>query len=644
MSSTAERPWRIPYGVADFIKLREGHEYYIDKTHYLPLLEQAGRFLFLLRPRRFGKSLLQSVMECYYDAGWAERFDKLFADTWIHRQPTLEQGQYLCLRFDFSAVSSSPAEVRESFEAHTRIILSGVLERNRARLPEGLPERVLAETTLNRRLERLIDGLLGCDLSLYLFIDEYDNFANNILVNAGRDAYRELTHSSGFFRDFFALLKEAVGRTGSGLARLFITGVSPITLDDVTSGFNIGRNISLDPRFNALLGFTHDELERLFADFGQDFSAHRAIIDEWYNHYHFHKARREPIVNSDMALYYLQSLVDLDQPPDDLIDHNVRIDYGKLRHLVQIDRQLADRQLVDRQLAEQPVADHQLAESQRPERQTTPATPATDGSGHRKERLNGNFSRLRAIIETGEEVASIQTSFPAEGLLRQDNFVSLVYYLGLLSFAGEREGTPLLKIPNRTVRQLMYGYLRTAYDEVGIFRPSTYAVAEKLRHMAYRGDWEGFFDYLAEEIARQASVRDFLQGEKMIQGFLLAWLNLSPYFRVFSEAEQAGGFVDLYLAPFYFRYPDMRHAYLIELKYLSRSEDSPAKREQLLEEGRAQLRHYAGDARIGAQLGEAELHPIVLLYSGWELVQREAVALDPVALFCVDLEQAIGDR
>ncbi|WP_462321185.1 PD-(D/E)XK nuclease domain-containing protein [Halochromatium sp.] len=202
----------------------------------------------------------------------------------------------------------------------------------------------------------------------------------------------------------------------------------------------------------------------------------------------------------------------------------------------------------------------------------------------------------------------------------------MLYYLGLLSFAGEREGRPLLKIPNRTVRQLMYGYLRAAYDEVGVFRPSTYEISDRLNKMAYRGQWEGFFDYLAEEIAQQASIRDFLQGEKVLQGFLLAWLNLSPYFRVFSEVEQGGGFVDLYLAPFYFRYPDMRHAYLIELKYLSRSGDRPAKRAQLITDAQSQLRRYAADARIGAELGAATLHPILLLYSGWELVHREAVA------------------
>jgi hypothetical protein len=178
--------------------------------------------------------------------------------------------------------------------------------------------------------------------------------------------------------------------------------------------------------------------------------------------------------------------------------------------------------------------------------------------------LNGNFSRLREIIESGEQVSLVQVSFPVEGLLQPGNFVSLLYYLGLLTFAGEREDSPLLKIPNRTIRQLMYGYLREAYQEVEIFQPSTWTLGEKLRAMAYRGEWAAFFDYLSEQIHQQASVRDYLQGEKMIQGFLLAWLNLTPYFRVWSEQEWGGGFVDLYLAPFYARYHDMRHVSVSE--------------------------------------------------------------------------------
>lgn len=569
-------PLRIPYGVADFVKLRQRHHYFVDKTHYLPLLEQAGEFLFLIRPRRFGKSLLQSVMECYYDQRWEPHFDELFHDTWIHAHPTQEKHRYLALRFDFSAVDPDSRKMAASFETYIRIELESFVQRYAAYLPAAQGQKILDEQTAPARIEQLIRTTDTLGLPLYLFIDEYDNFANNLLVREGRRKYQELTHGGGFFRHFFSVLKEGVGRTGSGLARLFITGVSPITMDDVSSGFNIGINISLDPRFNGLLGFTTDEMARLFTAFGQDYAAHRPVLDEWYNHYRFHKQSRESVTNSDMALYYLRVLDQLQTPPDELIDHNVRIDYGKLCYLVQIDRS-----------------------------------------------LNGNFSRLREIIETGEQVGDVQVSFPVEALFQTQNFVSLLYYLGLLTFAGERDARPLLKIPNRTVRQLMYSYLRDAYQEVEVFRPSLWTLGDLLNAMAYRGEWAAFFDYLSEQIQQQASVRDYLQGEKMIQGFLLAWLNLTPYFQVWSEQEWGGGFVDLYLAPFYARYRDMRHAYLIELKYLKRGEDNPAQRQKVIAEAQTQLQQYIQDARVRELLGPATLHPLILAYSGWELVYRE---------------------
>ena len=595
MTIQAQTPLRIPYGVADYVKLRTRGHYFVDKTHYLPLLEQSGEFLFLIRPRRFGKSLLQSVMECYYDAEWAKQFDDLFGGTWIHAQPTPERGQYLTLRFDFSMVATSqPEQIAASFDAHLRLRIDDLLVRHATAIPPEDAEAIRREPNSTQKLQHLFGVLTQRRLGLYLFIDEYDHFANNILVRQGAEAYRALTHGGGFFRDFFALLKGATGQSGGGLERLFITGVSPLTMDDVTSGFNIGANISLDPSFNGLLGFTHAELETLFAAFGQDLAPHRAIIDEWYNHYHFHKGRHEPIVNSDMALYYLQSLYRLNTPPDELIDHNVRIDYGKLRHLLLVDQQMM------RAGSEAPSAGVAL---------------------------NGNFSQLRALIESGEVVSPVQTSFPAERLHQPENFVSLLYYLGLLSFAGERRGLPLLRVPNQTVHQLLYGYLREAYADAGIFRPATWRIADLLGRMAYGGDWQPFFTYLAECISEQASVRDYLQGEKMIQGFLLAWLNLTPYFQVWSEQEQGGGFVDLYLAPFHFRYPDMEHAYLIELKYLKRNEDSPDRRKERLEEARAQLRRYVGDRRVRETLGGAKLHLLVLLYSGWELVHCEELQI-----------------
>ena len=330
-------PLRIPYGVADFVKLRRGNEYYVDKTAYLPLLE-AGRFLFLIRPRRFGKSLLQSVMECYYDRRWEPDFDEFFGGTWIHAHPTAEKHRYLALRFDFSAVDADSSRMAASFETYCRIELESFLGRYAALIPAEPAEKVIAEPNTPARLERLFRTADALGLALYLFIDEYDNFANNLLVREGRDKYQELTHGGGFFRHFFSVLKEGVGRTGGGLARLFITGVSPITMDDVTSGFNIGTNISLDTRFNGIMGFDRAERQHLFADFGHDYADHEDVIDDWYDHYSFSFDAREPIANSDMVLYYLQSLRGNGGAPRELIDHNVRIDYGKLRYLVQIDR------------------------------------------------------------------------------------------------------------------------------------------------------------------------------------------------------------------------------------------------------------------------------------------------------------------
>ena len=248
----SESPLRIPYGVADFYKLRRGNEYYVDKTAYLPLLESAGRFLFLIRPRRFGKSLLQSMMECYYDSEWVKQSDELFAHTWIAEHPTPEKGRYLALRFDFSMVNLLDG-LADSFDDHVRIRLNGFLQRHVERIPADQATAILGEANSYQRLQRLFAVLAEQGLSLYLFIDEYDNFANNLLVSQGQEAYRELTHGGGFFKSFFALLKGAAGNTHGGLARLFITGVSPLTMDDVTSGFNIGTNISLDPDFNGLL-------------------------------------------------------------------------------------------------------------------------------------------------------------------------------------------------------------------------------------------------------------------------------------------------------------------------------------------------------------------------------------------------------
>lgn len=572
-------PYRIPYGAADFIKLRRYNEYYQDKTAYLPLLEEAGRFLFLIRPRRFGKSLLQSVMECYYDVNRIEKFDELFGGTWIHTNPTAEKHQYMVLRFDFSCVHGKNLEQMEaSFDNYCRRQLDKFVSDYRNYLPAETEQRLLQQPTVHAAVGKLLEEIDKYDPPpLYLFIDEYDNFANTLLSTEGREAYQQLTHAHGFLRDFFAELKGATGATGSALSRLFITGVSPVTLDDVTSGFNIGRNISLEPRLNGLLGFNEAELSELFAAFNQNYADHRDLMQKWYNHYRFHPEATESITNSDMALHYLQGLNWNGVPPDDLIDTNVRIDYNKLRHLIQLER-----------------------------------------------KLNGSFKRLNQIIANEGIASEIKTSFPAERLGESDNFISLLYFFGLLTFTTEQfEGKPLLTIPNQTVRALSYGYIRDALEDVGLFRPDIFTIGEKLSAFAWRGEWKPFFEHLSEQIGLHAGMRDYLDGEKVVQGFLLAWLNLNSWFYVLSEKELGGGFVDLYLSPFRAKYPDLNHAWMIELKYLSRSSDTPKERQALIADAKTQLQRYRHDQRIIERAEGAEIHSLIFLYVGWELVHCE---------------------
>jgi len=206
-------------------------------------------------------------------------------------------------------------------------------------------------------------------------------------------------------------------------------------------------------------------------------------------------------------------------------------------------------------------------------------------------------------------------------LLNQENFISLLSYLGLLTFAGTRDGDPLLKIPNHTVKDLMYGYFRAGLEDVDIFKLDTSKMFTLLRNMAYHGQWRVFFDYINSEIQKQASVRDHLNGEKVFQGFLIAYLNMTHHFFTRSEHEFNGGFVDLYLEPFVARFPDMKYGYLIELKYLSEKEASskkgPEKLQKKIDEAHSQLIRYANDERLQKYAEQIAFKKVVLVYKGW---------------------------
>ena len=578
----------IPYGDADFKRIRLTGSLYVDKTRFLRRLERV-RFAVLIRPRRFGKSCWISLLEHYYDRTRGDAFDTVFGGTDIAREPTDERNRYVVLRFNFSAFNDTLKMLERNFEEYCRLEIRHALERNPDLFPEPALERILAPDFVAGILNELFAYAGDHGVALYVLIDEYDNFANTILAHHGEAAYRGITHGGGFYRNFFATLKAGAERSDGGIARLFITGVSPITLDDVTSG-NIGKNISLDADFNELLGFTEPEVRGLLETYralgvlDQDLDEALDTMRDWYDGYRFAAHARRSVYNTDMVLYYLTESIPNRPPPDYLIDMNVRVDYGKLRHLLVVGRQ-----------------------------------------------LNGNFDLLRHVAGEERVACDIQPGFPLERLTRRENFLSLLHFFGLLSIREVADGRPVLAIPNQTVRRLLYGFLRDAYHDVGTFAVDLFAFDQLMSAMANAGTWRPVFEFLRDAVAAQTGIRDYIAGEKVLQGFLAAYLSVCPYFVFRSEAELGKGYADIALEPLLARYPHLRRGYLIELKYVKRRDPpDPGHLDAAAQAAAAQLRGYLADERLARQYPAVRFIGLVLVFHGWELVRYDAVELESV--------------
>ncbi|MCP5104578.1 MAG: AAA family ATPase [bacterium] len=580
---------KIPYGVTDYGVIRTEDMYYVDKTAFLGTIEDAGKYLFFIRPRRFGKSLLLAVMETYYDILKKDRFDLYFKDTAIHRNPTKEKNDYLVLKFNFSAVDPHRERLAKSFLNNIRTEVDSFLYKYSNLLVEPILKKSSAEIDqTNSAADILFKVTKLCrdsNRKIYIIIDEYDNFANTILASSGSKAYEDLTHGEGFFKAFFNFLKEGTTGTDAPISRLFITGVSPVTLDDVTSGFNIGKNISIEPKFNEMLGFTENDVIEMIEYYrGHGLIKHPTpylmeIMNAWYNNYVFSKNSETTLFNSDMVLYFIDLYKNYSEVPDNLIDRNVRIDYGKLRHLI----------ILDSEKGKLP---------------------------------NGNFSRLKEIIEKGEiKSKEIVEGFPVEKITHTKNFLSLLFYFGLLTVKGVEAGEVLLQIPNETVRQLFYDYISEAYEETGTFSLDWYHYDRLMHAMAYEGKWKPLFEYISKRMKESMSLRDLITGEKSIQAFLTVYLGLSQIYIIHPERELNKGFADIFLEPFTARYHEMKYAYILEIKYLKKGAKKDVKKDigVIVKEAEAQLQKYSLDAKLKKSIENKTLIKLVLVFSGTEL-------------------------
>ena len=576
-------PKRIPYGMMNFVNVRERDCYYVDKTRFIEEVEKSNMFFFYIRPRRFGKSLTLSMLQHYYDVNDADKFDMLYKGLYIGDHPTPEHNTYLVIKLNFAVVNAELNNYRKALDAHCNTAFGVFCDRYKDYLPEGIWERMKAECSgAVEQLDFLYNRCAEAGQKIYLFIDEYDHFTNKILAEPHcLEEYRSETHGTGYLRNFFDTIKAG---TDSSIERVFVTGVSPVTMDDLTSGFNIGTNYSLNPRFNEMTGFTEQEVRDMLTYYTDFCDIHNYTVDElieimkpWYDNYCFAKqalTKSIRMFNCDMVLYYLRNYMDYGHAPEQMIDPNTKTDYGKMKKLLQFDKLDGERKGI-----------------------------------------------IRKIAEEGQIVAPLYESFSAYQIPKAEIFPSLLFYYGMLTIKGNRGSKLVLGIPNNNVRKQYYGYLEEEFQNIAYV--DTNRLTDYYYDMAYDGKWEEGLRFMAEAYAKVSSVRDGMEGERNLQGFFMAYLNLNDYYITAPELELNHGYCDFFLLPDLTHYPT-QHSYILELKVLPKK-DFPDKAEAQWNEAVEQIRRYAVAPRVEALRQGTRLHKIIMQFEGWQLKRMEEV-------------------
>ena len=573
----------LPYGMMNFADIRLDNYYYVDKTSFIPVIEQSDRFFFFIRPRRFGKSLTLNMLQHYYDVRTRDKFDALFGDLYIGKHPTRDRNSYLVLYLNFSGISGELHNYRQGLDAHCNTSFDYFCDIYAEYLPKGIKEVLNEKAGAVEQLDYLYHQCELAGQQIYLFIDEYDHFTNAILSDAESiHRYTEETHKEGYLRAFFNRVKAG---TYSSIKRCFITGVSPVTMDDLTSGFNIGTNYSLTPKFTAMMGFTEDEVREMLTYYSTKAPFHHTVdelielMKPWYDNYCFaQECYDQPtLYNSNMVLYFVKNYIDNNgKAPRNMIESNIRIDYEKLRMLIRKDKEFAH-----------------------------------------------DASIIQTLVSQGYITGELKDGFPAANIVDSDNFVSLLYYFGMLTVSGTYKGKTKLIIPNQVVREQLYTYLLNTYNEADLSF-NNHEKDELSSALAYDGAWQSYFDYIADCLKRYASQRDKQKGESFVHGFTLAMTAQNRFYRPISEADTQSGYVDIFLSPMLEIYPDMSHSYIIELKY-ARYKDPESRVEELRAEAIAQTNRYADTDRVKNAIGTTQLHKIVVVYKGMEMRVCEEV-------------------
>ncbi len=528
---------KLPYGISNYEELIEDNYYYVDKTRYIEKLEDlAEKRIMFLRPRKFGKTLFTSTLEYYYDIKAKDKFEKLYGETYIGKNPTPLKNSYHILRFNFSGINTETEETTmKGFREKADIAIKNFIQKYEIEFyinPEQTTEGMLASLFQSFNIQKNGE-------KIYVIIDEYDHFANELLsFNTGK--FKELVSKNGKIRKWYEILKEG---TETVVDRIFITGVAPITLDSLTSGFNICSDKTMDRSLNEMLGFTKEEIVELMNK--QNITQEEQekilpILKENYDGYKFSLKAETNIYNSNMCLYFLNEYVMYKELPQKLIDMNMASDYSKLGKMLDL--------------------------------------------------CQGD--KLLEILEktvSGEGIiTNITEKFNPEMMFGDREFSSMLFYLGYLTIDEEELGFPKLSIPNLVMKEIYSDYfLKVIGQGINIDVNADYIQIAK--EIALEGKIDTLVE-LVHKYLNNLSNRDFVNfDEKYVKlVFYCIAMNLK-LFRVKSEMEVNRNYPDLLLVP-----QDNTKEYksvMIEFKYLKSNEKEKIKEKQI--EAKEQIKRYS---------------------------------------------------
>jgi len=574
---------RIPYGMQNFEDVIKEDCYYVDKTPFIEQIEESNKYFFFIRPRRFGKTLTLSMLENYYDINKKDKFEEIFGKLYIGQNPTPEHNTYLIIHLNFAEVAAGLDDYKNGLDNHCRLVFNFFCDIYAHILPANTKEGMEKLTDAVSQLRFLCQKCQEVGKKIYLFIDEYDNFTNMILAHEEHlMRYRNQTHGEGYLRQFFNTIKGAAGNT---LGRVFVTGVSPVTMDDLTSGFNIGTNYSLSPKFNEMTGFTEEEVREML-DYYRSVLPFNHTTDElikvmkpWYDNYCFavKSYGKTTMYNSVMVLNFISNYIDNEYDiPDSMVETNIRIDYDKLRMLIRHDKEFAH-----------------------------------------------DASIIQQLVTQGFVIGTLNENFPAERINDPDNFLSLLFYFGMVTIDGTYKGETKFIIPNEVVRDQMYTYLLDTYKENDLVY-DRYSKGKLESKLAYDGQFKPYFEYIADCLKKYSSQRDKQKGEAFVHGFTLAMTSQNKFYRPISELDNDGGYADIFLSPLCDIYKDMVDSYIIELKYC-KSQTTGEQVKKLFEEATAQISRYADSDMVREAVKTTKLHKLVVIYRGAEMVACEEI-------------------